>query len=579
MNRFTNSQRPGFVLMLVMIVIVGVSIVATGAITMGMNGTLIRNYHQHHDALTHAADAALETVRAQLNGQPSLFPDTGYAAVEVDTPVLNAAGRVIGLRSTYLGPVGVTSGEYGVYGTIISVVRSGPNTVIRRTLVVQESFSKFAYFTDVEPAAIAFGGGDQIFGPAHSNDRIRIYDSGATFHGPITTARDIQGRQYGTYREGYAEEAGTIPLPELADLQKLQVQGAQGSTSFTGSLGSPPGRATTRIEFVAVDLDGNGDTRGHNEGFIRVYQSSDAAWVVGAAPVDELRTSNNCGHVHNNDGKFYTAAMHGTVPGVNDDVMAALSSSSRRCYLGGAPELTNGYTANDGRGVWLDWPGSVSPLLASRADRAQLFPITRTLNPDFKGVVFVAGDVAVSGVVRGRVTVAATGNIIIADDITYATDPSVGTCEDILGLFAGGNIVVANTPVNAPWRRRPQTGQSYFSYDDTTDEFIHAFVLTLNEFGVQDYNQGSTTAEKCQTQNWGRGCLYLTGGIIQRQRGAVGTTAGHGYIKRYSYDACGATAPPPYFPTTGRFGRAAHYDVDPVGFAIDAYFRMLTAGN
>lgn len=569
-----RSRRDGFALALTLIVILGVAAVAGGAIIVNMNSALIRSYYDRHDELSRAADAALEETRARLNADRSLYPDSGFAILELDAPVVDGAGQPIPamMRSTWVGPTGITSGEYGVFGSVVTQVRSGPNVVVRRGQIVQESFARYAYFTDFEPSSIAFGGGDQIDGPVHSNDQIRIYSSGATFKGPVTTAEDVDGAQYATFEQGVTEHVSAIPLPDLADLQKLQTQGSQGGTAFTATSGNPPGRATLRIEFVAIDLNGDGDTRDEGEGFIRVYRSADTEWVVAAAPVDSLRSSRNCGHFHGST--FISAADH---PGSGtDNFMAALSSSTRRCFLGGAPELFGGFQASDAHGQWLSWSGPVSPLLSTRPDRDHLFPINRSLNPSFKGVIFVNGDVAISGVLRGRVTVAATGDIVIADDVTYATDPSVGTCEDILGLFAGGNVVVANTPINAPWRRRAQTGQSYFTYDDTEDERIHAFVLTLNQFYVQDYNQGSTSAQPCGTTNWGRGCLYLTGGIIQRQRGPVGLTSGTGYLKRYSYDSCGVSAPPPYFPTTGRFSRSAFFDIDPTGFDVAALFQMLT---
>ena len=74
--------------------------------------------------------------------------------------------------------------------------------------------------------------------------------------------------------------------------------------------------------------------------------------------------------------------------------------------------------------------------------------------------------------------------------------------------------------------------------------------------------------------------MYLTGGIIQRTRGAVGTIqspGGTGYVKRYAYDRCGATSPPPYFPTTGHFVRGQRYWVDPVGFDPAAYYALLSS--
>jgi hypothetical protein len=80
-------------------------------------------------------------------------------------------------------------------------------------------------------------------------------------------------------------------------------------------------------------------------------------------------------------------------------------------------------------GQWLAWPGAVDPAVAGRPDGAYLFPISRELNPSFKGVIFVEGKVAISGVLRGRVTVAATDDIVIVDDLTYSVDPGAGTCR------------------------------------------------------------------------------------------------------------------------------------------------------
>jgi hypothetical protein len=48
-------------------------------------------------------------------------------------------------------------------------------------------------------------------------------------------------------------------------------------------------------------------------------------------------------------------------------------------------------------------------------------------------------------------------------------------------------------------------------------------------------------------------------------------------VKRYAYDRCGATSPPPYFPTTGHFVRGQRYWVDPVGFDPAAYYALLSS--
>ena len=134
--------------------------------------------------------------------------------------------------------------------------------------------------------------------------------------------------------------------------------------------------------------------------------------------------------------------------------------------------------------------------------------------------------------------------------------------------------MVSHNLLNAS--QRPKGRLNHLTYDDTKDEFFHGVILALDIFTVEEYNLGSTNDESCETTVNGRGCLYLTGGIIQKTRGAVGTSSGFGYTKHYSYDGCASAQPPPYFPTTGRFSKGQYYQIDPVGFLVQAYFDMLT---
>lgn len=581
MTDLTRSDR-GFALVLTLLVVLAVGAVATGAVVVGSNHLLVNRFHQRMATLDALAEAGVELGRALINGDRTLYPDEGFNVLEDGIPVLDAGGNPIpGVqRWLYVGPSGVTSGQYGVFGSIVSVVRDGGGGVsIRRSQVFQESFAKYAYFTDIEPSNIAFGGGDQIWGPVHTNDDLKIYPSGATFHDEARTARRVVGGQYGTFMRGYEEQVSPIPMPETAELNRLRVQAQAGNTHFISTTNGTMGQATMRIEFVAIDLDGDGSADGPDEGFIRVYRSNNPQWVTAHRPTSGtgLRESRNCGHFHG--ANFVTAAAHPNSG--SDNWVAAVTQVGRRCFLGGADELTNGFQPLTPppfpAGEWLPWTGPIDPRLLGRPDAAYLHPITRALNPNFKGVIFVDGKVAISGRLRGRVTVAATDNIILADDLTYVTDPGTGTCQDILGIFSGTNVVVADNTLNSPVQGAGTS--TWYTYDDTSDEFFHGVVLALNIFTVENFNLGATLAEPCAGTAFGRGCLFLTGGIIQRTRGAVGTLqggGGTGYLKRYSYDACAATNPPPYFPTTGRFARGQYYQVDPAGFDIERYFEVLT---
>ena len=598
--RHVENER-GVALISVLLVTLALVAIAAGALMLTSQTSLVNKYHQRQSLLEAAADAGLEEARSKMNGNIKLYPDTGFTTLETDAPVYDAGGAVIpGLkRSLYVGPIGISSGQYGVFGSAVTEVKDqSGNRVVRRLEIVQESFAKFAYFTNVE-GSIVFGGGDQIFGPVHSNDGIEVSSSGgATFHGPVTTHQTITGKSNATFKQGYTENVATIAMPTTAALTKLRNQALAGNTAFTSNTNGTAGQAEMRIEFVAIDLNGDGLTNGANEGFIKVFVNADENYVTASRPTAGsttlyLRNENNCGHVHAAGGGAFVTA--GYQPGATsgsfghpvepstDSWSDALTSATRRCYLGGDSTLVSGLPAPQRTAGWLTWPGAISPLVAARYDAANLFPISRELNPTFKGVIYVEGKVVISGRVRGRITLAATNNIIIGDDVTYVTNPAAGTCVDILGMFSATDVVISDNLINGPTRVIDDGSGTYYTMDNDAHEFFHGVILALSNFTVENYNSGpnnsATGRENCETTQWGRGCLYLTGGIIQETRGAVGTLSGTGHLKRYSYDACAFNSPPPYFPTTGHFTKGHYFEIDPTGFNISTYFNLLAAGT
>lgn len=144
----------------------------------------------------------------------------------------------------------------------------------------------------------------------------------------------------------------------------------------------------------------------------------------------------------------------------------------------------------------------------------------------FNGVIHSTRNIRVKGTVNGKVTVASDKNIYIQDDILYAADPRVGASDDFLGLVSGLDAIVADNTANQ------------------TNCEIHASILALGKFRVENYNTGSP-----------RGTLTVLGGIVQETRGAVGTLSGGslatGYYKNYQYDSRLLNEAPPSFPTTG----------------------------
>jgi hypothetical protein len=573
--RKPRGDREGFALALVLIIVMVVAGVAAGAAIMGSSGFTLTLQEERRGMMVSAANAGLEQGRAMINGNKTLYPDSLFNTLENGVTVTDAAGNVIpGLRRwVYVGPSGITTGQYGVFGSVVSVVEdANGDRMIRRLEVVQESFAKYAYFTDIDySAGIVFGGGDAIFGPVHSNDDIYIHSTGATFHKRVTTAQQIINKNYGTFLDVWMENVPYIPMPNTADLNKLSAYATAGGTNIASTTTGGADQATTRIEFMPVDLDSDGLFDGPDEGFFRVYKmnsSAGAKWIAGDT-VGSASGINHCGDYHG--ATFVRASQH---PAGGHSQSESMRQASRRCYLGGVDSIFNGFVASNTFGAYQLWTGPVDSRLAGRPDANYLWPLSRAINPNFKGVIYVAGKVVIHGTLRGRITLASPNNIIIGDDIRYVTNPSVGTCQDILGLFSAQDIVLADNAVNSPFE--PPGSSTYRSYDESTDEVIHAVLLALDNFRAENHDQGPTDFEDCNGIDWGRGCLALHGGVIQRQRGAVGLTSGRGYLKRYQYDACAASDPPPYFPTTGHFIANRYFDIDPIGFNVAALYASLT---
>ncbi|GAB6282607.1 MAG: hypothetical protein STSR0008_13530 [Ignavibacterium sp.] len=151
------------------------------------------------------------------------------------------------------------------------------------------------------------------------------------------------------------------------------------------------------------------------------------------------------------------------------------------------------------------------------------------------------GNLYIKGTIKGQVTVAASqstgesshGKVYIIDDIVYKTDPTNPNCTDMLGIVATNDVVIKDVP-----ETKNNNGID-----------IQASIFSL---------KGSFTAENYDYIHK-VGSIRLYGGIIEKERGAVGTfdsNSGnllHGYYKKYKYDERFMVSAPPAFPTTGSY--------------------------
>ena len=234
-------------------------------------------------------------------------------------------------------------------------------------------------------------------------------------------------------------------------------------------------------------------------------------------------------------------------------------------------------------------------------------------------VIYVRGGPAlVHGTVRGQYTVVTDdsveyrrhdnasridqifGNIWIIDDIVYEDSDNYGAVpqpdenamnpqtNNVLGLVAGGNIILANTAVNGARNR-----------NQGTDIIVNASLMALHGVFLSQYWQNSVQSNNCPTcalpnssQPWFslgdgrgghrnpvrpetangnytanidyRGYVRVWGSIVQQKRGYMKrnspcsnpipggdcyTSQDIGYDKDYNYDMNLRYQPPPYFPS------------------------------
>lgn len=361
----------------------------------------------------------------------------------------------------------------------------------------QQSFGRYAYFTDSETSSVSGGRiwffrGDKIRGPAHSNN-----SGGSNFQ------IDWQN--------------STAPIFE--DIV----------TAVGNSMNYNPSNPTTESQFLKIYKDGS---RGYRLGVDRIPMPSssdiqrDAAWGANSS-----FPGTNGVYVPANGGIY--------VRGDSNITMTVESGNQVFSIVQGS--TTTKVTVNLAANTRTVKVGSGSPTTVAGSGTGVLFS-TGNINA-LSGTI--ANNIVSGGTItkRNAYTIAADvvngKNIVIPNPIKYAStpDPSLplshatNLTPGTLGLIARNVTVDTGAPTNME---------------------IDAIILAGGEtvangsFGVEDYNTKSPT-----------GTLKLIGGVIQKARGAVGTISNGsiqtGYAKDYYYDPRLADYPPPYFPTTGKY--------------------------
>lgn len=142
-----------------------------------------------------------------------------------------------------------------------------------------------------------------------------------------------------------------------------------------------------------------------------------------------------------------------------------------------------------------------------------------------ENAIYSTQDIHVEGTFNGQLTMLSDQNIWIDNDLVYADNPLINLAsDDLLGLVAQQNIYVTDNPAN------------------NSDVNLQACLMAVNgSFKAQNYSSRPVS-----------GYLNLTGSVVQKNRGAVGTFSGGsimtGFLKRYRFDDRLNDLTPPHYP-------------------------------
>lgn len=236
-------------------------------------------------------------------------------------------------------------------------------------------------------------------------------------------------------------------------------------------------------------------------------------------------------------------------------------------------------------------PANLAPVRQT-TERAYLWPISATYNPNYRGVIYANGRLFLSGTVRGRATLYVNGPVSLIDDVMYDQPPAdtANLCRNNFGLIAKDSIMVADNAINRPRIYRTGSQSDTSMQGGNRDYIFHGVAMALGG-SVSAFNQSAATrnprdSTACPTGSAfyaAGGCMQVVGGLIMNRYAAPynsGVT-GSGLRPLRELDPCQLeNRRPPYFPlalTRVRPLKAFDVDAQQVNSAslVRAYFNRL----
>jgi hypothetical protein len=704
-----RRARRGSALMLTMIFTLALGGLAISSIYMGASTQMLSKLYDRERDYRYAAEWALAIGESRITVDTAfVLPDSLYVQLMNGQTVTDATGQVVPKVKVdlYAGVGGQSSGQYGRFVELVAVAYdNGGARHVRRLELQAENFARYAMFVDLWPSAACYATGEILRGRAHSNQAWKNCSSapGVIHTDTVSAVTTVNG--VGQYQSAKINGTPVVPYPSVAKLSWMPGYASSANLSFSpaATSGSTGG---SRMEFTAVDLDGDGALTGPAEGYFRVFDARSGAtnnpWanassvapfvtggtdttltrmstatgtridnlLAGATSVGKSAILNQCGvwfpmgnparqvfvpliAIDTLDVRYRwivdtlgtAAAAPGVVRFANRAAAATWvwnqttsanratllraqispATSAGRCYPAGDPRLMlserpgllRAFPAAAGQsvdtlpdaskrggedttftivtktGTWRAWPGFAGTFFTGATRRQAteepfLWPVHRTQNLNTKGVIYVNGDVYLSGQFRGRATLYIAGSGKLVDDLTYVTNPaSLPICQNLLGIITGNNLMITNNNINRP-RTMDGTASPTKFLDDNQDFFLHAVTLsglsnTSATFGVEAFSSGPNAGRQCTpvagyTVTTSGGCINQSGGVIHRTITATFAGTGTGFAENRLKDACLDVDSPPYFPLTGRYIDNEFFEIDPAVFnqiGVAQYFRRM----
>ena len=624
-QRPAPRDETGFSIIVALMVLVVCTLLVFGAIDAVLQnvGTTRADLDQKRALL--AADAGLSVYEQQLNGNQNYWSQcpgangaTGVTTTVGATGVTVAGSTDAGSTESYtyanLPATGSTYTGCSTASPITSTIQGGSGSFrvkvvgysgptggvakISRTLVAQfqpASFLNFVYFTNYEdedpqwavgtggptnppatsPACasyawagrpnecigIAFGNGDSVNGPLHTNDTTYVCNtsgSNVTFGRTGVTPTDLVETP-----NPLAEGSGCAG--------NLYVNGVQNGPddNLVGTLQLPPNNS--QLLQVA-----NGGTASLGSGSSLAADCASSAGCVFDGPTTIVLDGPVSSVNNTNQMTVTNGGSTATLPYPANGVLYVNATSQCQYNftpIGGENQLYGGTTldtnsadtdnAGCGDAVVMGNTSPASPQQTSGAPSCSVSQLSA-------GTVVTGSGTTQSVSVcpyTQSLTIGASNDVIIAGSLE-TTSTSSGcpggesncpTGAAVLGLIANNNVRVfhplgSSRNTTNEWEQACQAGQTQQYTDPNTNgtgslinPIIDAAVLAVNDsFIIDDYDCGAQSDSGGVTQ---LGQLTLNGAIGANFRGRVGEQNPQvaGYVKNYWYDQRLGSIQPPHF--------------------------------